>query len=171
MKYKIFYSFFGGSKETGISLYEQEIENLEKYMPWAGYQNSKSRKHIAESLIKLNEKKDQGNDNFYENAIIFNDIKKLFEHVLKLLKSKSPEIDPEINFILSGFKRIDINIHEDLGVILQLTKRVEKTIPIFVDYSRGWYPDHIEKLHTDFIRNKIGPFKKKKSQWQNSLIF
>ena len=33
MKYKIFYSFFGGSKETGISSYRQEFEDFENLIP------------------------------------------------------------------------------------------------------------------------------------------
>jgi hypothetical protein len=169
MKYKIFYSFFGGSKETGISSYKQEIEDFKKLIPGnfpeVDELNSMSRRRIADSLNELNKKKEEGKDYFYENVIIFNNIKKLFDHVLVKLTSDeislpSDEISQEINFILSGFNRIDINNHEDLGVILQLTKRVNETSPIFLDFSRGWYPDHIQKLHKNFVSYKITPFKR-----------
>ena len=174
MKYNIFYSFLGGSKETGISSYIKQSEelpplsephntvrdltSLQNYYDQMTNSNrveDVAARHIADSLKRL-----KVDPNYNDKIIMFNNIKKVYEHILRSFSSNKKNQETvasgkATNFILSGFNRIDIEYYEGLGTGLKLKTRMEKTSPIFFDFNFASYPVKIKNLHTIYSSGKL----------------
>ena len=179
MKYNIFYSFLGGSKETGISSYIKQSEelpplsephntvrdltSLQNY--YDQMTNSNRVEDVAASHIAYSLNKQREDPNLTNMIIMFNNIKKVYEHILRSNSSnKRNQETAATDFILSGFNRIDIEYYEGLGTGLKLKTRMEKTSPIFFDFNFASYPDNIKNLHASYSSGKLNPNSSAKEQ-------
>lgn len=190
MKYKIFYNFLGGSKENGSSSYRKQPEELPPLLEshntvrdltslqnyYDQMTNSNRVEDVAASHIaySLNKQREDPDPYYTNKRIMFNNIKKVYEHILgsnsSNKRNQETAATAATDFILSGFNRIDIEYYEGLGTGLKLKTRMEKTSPIFFDFNLSSYPDKIKNLHTSYSSGKLNLNSSAKEQINKSNL-